>query len=384
MIVFFKRNTETGYATPVVLLDYTRSDDQYTEKEIYRAVDRAGLEILSIGFNSAALSVYSLNYAVAFKHSAINLADALKTSITVTVSNAPPELITLINVQQIVGQESALSLENATEMVVDAQNVFPYGVLFFDVYGPGGVTTTIARKFIVFGTSFNFDDRRVNSKMTIRGASFDSMVMRAKFNLDIDRKSFLVDQLRAKLTPAGFQVKPSDTGIATKTPLIARYYPPAPVNKILAMVCRDNGVLFDLDETKKIIKIQSLDSANPPDQPNPRKYCFRGTPPGEYLISTFAIQDYAGAVFKTEQSACELFDSVELYDDSRNAGLFATFRAEPAPVLGLQAYQFYVLEYTYLISSWESSLEIKATNNWMISNFRLDTLFENAVYQGTQ
>jgi hypothetical protein len=382
VIIFFKRSTDTNFATPVALLDYTRSDDQYTEKEIRKAVDRAGIEILNIPINSAALSVFSLNYAVRYKHSAINLADSLKTSVNVVIQNAPPELVTLINVQQLVGQESVLSLENATKMVVDAQNVFPYGVLFFDIAGPGGTTITLARKFMVYGTSFNFDERRINSKMVIRGASFDSMVMRLKFNLDIDKKSFLVDQLASKLTPAGYQVKASDTGIAHLTPVVARYYPPAPVNKILANVCRDNGVLFDLDEKNKIIKIQGLDSKNPPTLPNPRKFCFRGTPPGEWLISTFAVQDYAGAIFKTEMTGCELFDSVELFDDSRSAGLFATYRAKPAPVLGLQAYQFYVLEYEYLISAWESSLEIKATNNWLISNFRLDTLFENAVYSG--
>lgn len=381
MIIFFKRDTDSGYASPVALLDYTRSDDQYTEKEIRLNVDRAGIEILNIPINSAALSIFSLNYTLKYTHSAINLGDALKTAVTVTIQNAPPELVTLLNVQQIVGQESALSLENATKMVVDAQNVFPYGVAFIDTVGPAGTIETLARKFMVYGTSFNFDERRVNSKMTIRGASFESMVMRAKFNMDIDKKSFLVDQIRTKLAPSGYQVTPSDTGLAHLTPVIARYYPPAPINKILANVCRDNGVLFDLDEKNKTVKIQGLDSKNPPSLPNPRRFCFRGSPPGEYIISTFAVQDYAGAVFKTEMTGCELFDSVELYDDSKSSGLFATYRAQPVPMLGLQTYQFYVLEYEYTVSAWESSLQIKATNNWMISNFRLDTLFENAVYQ---
>lgn len=384
MIIFFKRKAGGDYATPVALLDYTRSDDQYTEKEIRQYVTKAGVELPALRVDPSALSVFSLNYAVKYKHSGINLGDSLKTQITVMIQNAPPELVTLINVQQIVGQETVMSLENATNMVVDAQNVFPYGVLFFDTVGPAGTTVTVARKFIVYGTSFNFDERRVNSKMTVHGASFDSMVMRLKFNLDIDKKSFLVDQLAAKLNPQGYQVKPSDTGISHLTPVVARYYPPAPVNRILANVCRDNGVLFELDEKNKIIKILSLDSKNPPQLPNPRKFCFRGTPPGEYLISTFAVQDYAGAIFKTEMTGIELFESVNLYDDSKNLGLFSTYRAKPAPVLGLQEYQFYVLEYEYTISIYESTLEVRATNNWLISNFRLDTLFENAVYQGTR
>ncbi len=368
---------------PVVVLDYTRSDDQWTEKEIRQKVGQAGL-ITGLAVDDTALSSYSLTYAVRYRHSGVALADALKTSVSIEIRNAPPSLSSLLNVRQIVGQESALSLGEATKRVIDAQNQFPLAVWFFKVEGPGGIQTTISKKFMIYKTGFNFDQKRVNSTLVMQGASFEDMVMRVRLNLSLNKESFLVDQLQAAFASTGYQITPSDTGIAHQTPVLERFYPPAPLNKILAAVCLDNGLWFDLDETNKKIKIQSLDSANPPKTALPKIFCFRGTPPGQYIVSGFSVQDYATAQVTTELTAVELFDTLRILDDSGGAGLFDNFRSEPG-VVGLKRlllYSFYVLSYEYSISSTESVLRLGLTNNWLLSNFKLDTLFENAVYSG--
>lgn len=386
MIIFFKRNAENGFSMPVALLDYTRSDDQYTEAEVLKFTREAAKTVFDTdaGVNYSALSIFSLSYKVVYRHSGINLQDALKTKVEVSIANAPPELSSLINVKQIVGQESALSLESATKLVIDAQNQFPYGVLFFDVPAAGGGFVTISKKFIVYGTVFNFDPKRINSTLEVKGAAFDSMVMRLQLAVNLNQKSFLIDQLRKALASTGYQITPSDTGVATATPVVERYYPPAPLNRILAAVCQDNGLFFDTDEKNKTIRIQGLDSKTPPKEFLPKRFCFRATPPGEYLISTFSVQDYACAQLRAELTGMELFSSIEIYNDSGADGLFDNFREKPGSVGSLKAYPFYVLQYAYILSSYESVLELYVANNWLLSNFKLSTLFENAVYAGVK
>lgn len=385
MIIFFKQSrTENVFATPFAVLDYTRSDDQYSRKEIEALVVEAG-NLVNVGYNSALLSVFSLDYAVVYKHTAVTIGDALKTSVGISISNAPPELSSLVNIKQIVGQESALSLGDSVKKVVDAQNQFPYGVLIYDIPGPAGTKKTVMKKFMVYGTTYNFDAKRINSTLQIRGASFDSMVMRLQMRMNIDKAKPLVAQIQAALAPTGFKITaPAD--MAAKLPVASRYYPPAPVNKILANVCRDNGIFFDLDSDNKTVKLISLNSENNPAYLSliPTKFSFRGHVSGSSIISTFSVQDYATATFKTEPQDLSLFDSVIIYNDSDASDLFGNFRADPAPygLKKVKGYNFYILQLILTVSRTESTLTITGTNNWLISNFKLDTLFENAVYSG--
>lgn len=373
-----KENT----VTPLVVLDYTRSDDQWSDSEIREQVQTAGNMLNLENSFPEPFTVFSLNYVVAFRHTAVNMGDALKTSVNLSISNAPAALSSLINVKQIVGQESAISLQDATAKIVDAQNEFPQGVFIFNFPGPAGIMQKIARKFVVYGTAFNFDAKRVNSTLEVRAASFDSMVMRLALKMDINKKAPLFDQIQKAIAILKYSVTCTEA-IGNLIPVIARYYPPAPLNKILANVCRDNAIFFDIDEDKKIVHLQSLKSENTPSDFFPQNFCFRGYYPGADLISTFSVQDYATASFSTEIADIGLFDSVIVWDDSDAEGLFANFRSgEPYGLRAVLSYLFYVLEYELHWSSYESKLVIRGTNNWLISNFKLDTLFENAVYAG--
>ena len=191
MIIFFKKNSLAGYSSPIALVDYTRSDDQFSLLEIQRLVlQTAGKQ--SIAVNVADLSVFSLDYTVEHMHSAVNLGDALKSKTTVTVSNAPPELVALVQVQQIVGQETALSLQNGLGKILDPKNEFSRGVVISKTSGPLG-DQNLVRDFIVYGTVYNFDPRRINSTLLIKGAAFDSMVMRIQLAFDLKKTLPLVD-----------------------------------------------------------------------------------------------------------------------------------------------------------------------------------------------
>ena len=191
----------------------------------------------------------------------------------------------------------------------------------------------------------------------------------------------------------GYQVA-CDSSLESAKPVYTKHYPPAPMNQILRDVCQDNGLLFDLDTDKKLVKLQTLDSNKAPDSdPNgnnrpPIKFCFRGTIPGAYIIGPFSIQDYATATFESEITDLNLFDSILIFDDSGAPELFANFSpfsSMPVPFHApqvIKSFKFYILEYEFFFTPTKSTTRCIATNNWFVSNFRLDTLFENAVFAG--
>lgn len=387
MIICFKLDSETGISNPVVVVDYTRTDDQWSFAEIQEQVANAGVELLGGSFNPVTPSnVYSLDYSMSFRHSGVNLGDALKTSVKITVSNAPAEMIALMNIQQLVGSESALSLENAVAKVVDPQNQFPVGLFIFKYTDVAGYEQKLSRKFTVYGTTFNFDARRISSRLEIRAASFDSVVMRLALAVNMDKKLPIAGQITSALsstTLRDFQVSFDPVSLGTLPPVLDRYYPPATLNKVLADFCQDNGLFFDIDETAKKVVFKSASSANPPTVSDlPSTLCFRNRVPASALIATFSVSDYATATIGSEILDVNLFDPVDVYDDSDAKDLFSNFRKNGLPYKTIDGYRFFVMEYQYTFSAHTSALTIRGTNNWLVSNFKLDTIFEPAVYKG--
>lgn len=389
MIIFFKKDRILRTFDPVVLVDYTRSDDQWSRAKIQEQVLKCGallqLSLPGVNFSSIVSEVFSLDYSVSYRHSAVNIADSLKTYCEITVSNAPSKLASLVSLNQIFGQESVMSLENAVSKVADAKVEFPFGFLVFETPG-APVPMTIVRQLIVYSTNFNFDQKRINSTLKLKGAAFDSMVVRLAFSMNITKEAPLASQVAAELAKFGWVTAP-DRNISAVLPVVARYYPPAPIANVLTELCRDNGLWFDIDREKGVVTLKSLQSFSvPPPQLMPVQLSFRSTVPLTYLISTFSVQDYAGLQYKTELFDVSLFDTHFIFNDSGAADLFENFRPSPLTSpnprggLPLLSYSAYVLEYEMIINSHETALRIKATNNWLLSNIRLDTLFENAVY----
>lgn len=405
MIIFFRQYGPPGsVSSPVALVDYTRSDDQWKFEDIQKSVIQAAQSLDVASYIPITKStVYSLSYSVKFKHSAVNLADSLKTSIEINIKNAPTALSSLLNVKQLVGQQSVLSLTNATAKIVDPKNSLPQGMFFFKTLPLAGLgqQTILSRSFVVYGTSFNFDAKRTTSQLVLRGGSFDSMVMRLNLAFNITLKTPLLSQIQTAVAGAQYTVSAyGDDGsfLSGKLPTVEKYYAPKPLNRILWDVCNDNGITFDINEEKKQIVLKLLASNSPPPKlPFQNKYSFRGFAPGpgSYIIAEFNILDYATALFRTEAALMSLFDSFLIFDDSvvgsallkasGETNLFQNMAlADPPtfPTRGgpISIYQFYVLEYEYDFDDSVSAMTIRGTNNWLISNFKLDHYMENAIY----
>lgn len=383
MILFFKKG-RLGSVNPIAVVDYTRSDDQYSRPQILRKALSIGTDITKSVVNGAALQVFSLSYQIHYRHSGVQLGASLKTSCEMNIDNAPAELTSLINLQAVTGQESVLSLQNAVKKVLDPEVEFPYCAVVFKT-APSLIDTDIVRSFIVYSMSYNYDSKRVNNTLALKGGNFDSMVMRLNLAVQLKTTLPLVTQLQTSLASTGYRIT-SDPSIAALPPVIERYYPPAALNTILSEVCKDNGLFYDLNTDEKKISLKSLSKIDAPIGVFNSKFCFRGQVSRANIISNFSIKDFATVVFEAEIEDVNLFDVITIYDDSGTDGtLFDSFRKSALPprfkgTTPIYAYDFSILQYEYMDSRTKTTVRITATNNWLVSNFRLETFLENAVY----
>lgn len=384
MLIFFKQQAEK-YVQPIVLLDYTRSDEQYTEKDIVEKVLSSSKATGKTPLVTQ-LEIFSLNYRVVYSHSGINPASSLKTSATIEIDNAPSTLTNLVNVKQFTSQESALALESTIKAIIDPQVQFPTCVMILRNGSNVFKNVDISRNFIIYSTAFNFDGRRISSSLVLSGASFSSMVIQLQTAVDIKKIKPLVSQLKTSLASTKYTFK-ADASITSVLPKVERYYPPATMNSILSSIAKDTGLYIDIDDDTKTVNIKSLDPNSKPKSLSSKTFCFRGMVPGAKMISNFSVQDFSRAVFETEIEDVKIFDSILVYDDSSADLLFENFIEFPVPFITpyggnpIKAYQFYVQEYTYSDDRIQTKLKLTATNNWVVSNFKLNSFLENAIYK---
>ncbi len=382
MIIIYKPgNGDT--VDPIVIIDYTRSDEQYSEAQIMRYVSSLGVQAAKgKGINTANLKIYSLDYACSFTHSGINYGDAIKTKFQATIENAPMSLVGALNIKQYISEENINSLSNASRSIIDPEVFFPTGAMVIKTNSNS--TDTITRTFMLYSTPFNFDSRRLNSSLILQGADYDSMVIRLQFAVSLKKNTPLVSQLSTILSGQGYTVN-SDDSLTSTFPVVERYYPPAPINAVISEVCRDNNLAYRINSDEKTIYIKSLSPSDKPDRYG-NGMCFNGYVTGAKIMSSFSLQNYASCTFEAEAFDAELFESLTVYDDSMTEGQFANLRQMPGVYMAgsvpVKKYRFYVLEYTYTDNRYKTSVTIRGTNNWLINNFKLDSFLENKIYTG--
>lgn len=375
MIIIFRPEIEGTYQ-PVVILDYTRSDEQWNEKQINNYVKEFTPEDT---INLKQTIIYSLDYDMAYSHNGVVYGDALKTQFECKIINAPIGLINLINIQQFTSQQNLEALEALKNAVIDPQIKFPSGGFVLK----SSDSRFIKRRFIIYSTPFNFDSRRINSTLYLRGAEFDTMVMRLKFSMNIKKGQGLIPQLRAILST--YNITTNSNGISeTQEPVIAKYYQPGPIDTILNEVCQDNKIGYN--RNNGIINFQSLSPNAPPSQIVLEKLSFANIVGNTKLISTFSLNNYASCNFKSEIFDINLYSSIAVYNDSLSQGLFQPLVKIPGSdeTVGsntISAYRFYVQAYKFIDSKYETSVSITGTNNWLVTNFKIDSLLENAIYK---
>lgn len=370
MIIIYKQATLADVFDPVVLIDYTRSDENYSPAQIKNLVRNNKPDAALF---LSAERVYSVDYSASYSHNGVVYGDALRTQFTATVKNPPTDLVSLLNIKQIVSKQNLGALDEAVSRVINSQVVFPYGVMIVkDLTGK-----SIKRKFIVFSTPVSSDQRRTQTTLTINGGGFSDAVMNLNFAIQLNRDETLRVQLTRALSELGFNVL--FNGLQTRVPSVAKYYPPAPLARILQEIGKDNNVITSLGD--KVVYFYSASPNEPPPSDIVADFSFNNSRSGTKLISNFGLQNYVAAEFLSEAFDVQLFTSVRVYDDSGSSTLFANLSAMPEGIKDThKPYRFYVQGYTLNDSRFETSARVTATNNWLVSVVKLDALFENKVY----
>lgn len=382
MLIFYKDSSVAGSVDPVVVVDYTRSDEQYSKAEILKYVAAVGMKAVKEKYiNFGFLEVFALSYSMFYRHRGINYGDSLKTEFVAQIKNAPINLVNLLNVKFYTSQENIDAIKTGVNKVVDPQVFFPVGG--FVIKPDADSSSVIIRTFMVYSTPYVTDDKRTSNTLTIKGAGFDAMVMRLKSAVSIKKSLPLLSQLTSIFGAMGFAITYDMPSLATMMPSVDRYYPPATVVKVLNEIAIDNKFAFDIDYDLQKISIVGFDS-EPIGIDFGQILCFNGRVLGADLISKFSLQDYVSCHIESKAFDVNLYDTVTVYNDTGDDAQFENLRRaafDPTPTI-YTGYRFYVLEYTYYDDRERTTIEIRGTNNWILSVFRLDTLLEAKVFAG--
>lgn len=386
MLIFYVPDS-FGALDPIVICDYTRSDEQYTTIQIQRFALELGVEQNPTKFilPVAPYNIFSLDYTMKYTHSGISYGDSLKTKFTAVITNPPIELANLLNIKQYGSTQNVQVLsDKLTSSIINPRISFPTGAFVIKPNSNASLADTIERTFMVYKTSFYMDDKRSNSYLTIDGAAFDSMVIRLSFSADIDKRLPLMGQLKILGGKAGFLVT-SDPAVESVMPTVSKFYAPQPVDKVINEICLDNNLMADVDSTGKTIHIKSL-TPNSASLIPQAVLCFNGLISTAKLVSKFTLQNYYSCDIESEAFDCDLFDYVTVYDDTMNGDQFYNLNKIPFPlILGTSVtngYKFYVLEYSYEDNRLKTSINFRGTNNWVLSNLKIDNFLESKIYGG--
>ncbi len=373
---------------PIVIVDYTRSDEQYTLAEMKSYALQFASNLITNG-KIAGLSdpvVYSLDYSMSFTHTGVNFdKEALKTKFNATIKNAPSDLVALLKIRQVVSAQNLELLSQALSQVVDPQIIFPTGG--FVVRTPDKKIVT--RQFTIYSTPYKADQRRVNTTLNLIGGGYEDAVMRLKLSFNLNKELTLSEQLTPKLSALGYTVNyakktnsvdgASLPDVELLKPITSKYYSPAPLENLLSQICQDNNLISRISANSILFLKPAPDS--PPPSDIKVSLSFVNSIPNTKLISNFLSTNYAGGEFECELFDVTLYDSVAVYDDSGQPGLFANLtRITNLAYRNFIPYRFYVQAYTITDSRFTTSLSMTATNNWLLSVVKVDAIFENKIY----
>ncbi len=386
MLIFYTP-TEGIALDPIVICDYTRSDEQYSIEQIQFYVNSLGILqnpgkiILPVDPRN----IFSLDYKMQYSHGGAEYGDSLKTKFTCQIINPPQELVSLLNIKQYGSSQNIKTLSKTlTNAILDPQIQFPTGAFVIQPYATSDLVDTIERTFMVYSTTFNYDERRTNAFLTINGAAFDSMVIRLEFSANIDKDEPLILQLQDIVSDSDLRIN-ADPSLASFFPVVSKYYSPQPAAKLINEICLDNELMSDFDSQSKTITIKSL-TPNSASLEQTEVLCFNGEVQGALIINQFALQNYYSCDIESEAFNAKLFDYVTVCDDTRTRGQFENLNESPFPIPAgattVKGYKFYVLQYTYEDSRAKTTIKFRGTNNWLLSNLKLDNFLEAKIYSG--
>lgn len=378
--------SETGKIQPVVLIDALRSDDRFGTLEISAAVNRTPKPLSSLGLEKPV--VFSVEYSATYSQTGVNPGDSWRARFFGTVKNPPAVMVDMFSPEFFASTESMAALTAVVQRVVNPQTTIVYAKMC--VRGVAGI---VEKNFVAYAAPHRPIPGTTDTEMQIMGAAFDDLIIKSKKAIRFVTTKPLKAQLEKWLPEFknkivwGTKENPLD---ANRKPLSNLFRPAMPLNEALGELCTQNQLTYTIED-KQIIFLDTR-AGGSPKTAGQIEGSFLGT--AGIMIYNFALSNYTQGQFNADIFDVKMFSSITIYNDIRSAvftGLnkiasqpeqkksffrtVATLVSKP-----IDKYGFYIIAYDLTDGRDIKQLKITATNNWLVSQAKVEALLEGQVY----
>lgn len=362
---------------PVVIIDAMSSDDRFTETEIQKlAKDNSPTSSLTTPV------IFSCEYSAQFEHIGMPLGAAIKTRFAGTLKSPPAILVDAFSPKFLTDSQSVEQLADSLSTIPNAQTHITYAAMVFRTQSGG----TVSRQFIIYAAPMFPDAFGTTVTMYLTGALIDDVMIKTTTFCQIDKKSTLKSQLDALLSsqsPAlvgNYKDAPAQINSIPATEILLK---PMKLFNLLSEICLQNKMLFTIDYAKSRVNFYGQGNDNAPKTLDytPPKFSFLGS--AGYIAWGLGVENYTNVKFKTSIFDCQLFTKIVLYNDI-NSAFFGRLTKNPKLSSALKSvadtYDAWIIRYIMRWNRQETVCEVTASNNWLMSQFRVDALLETAIY----
>lgn len=386
MIILYRRMGAFDIVQPVVLIDALRSDDRFGTSEIADIVEKVPKALN--GFRLEKPIVFSVEYSATYSQTGVNPGDSWRARFFGTVKNPPAFMVSMFSPRFFASTESMEALTAVVQRVVNPETTIVYAKMC--VRGVAGI---VEKNFVAYAAPHRPIPGTTDTEMQIHGAAFDDLIIKAKKAIRFVTTEPLKAQLEKWLPEFknkivwGTKENPLDVN---RKPLSNLFCPAAPLNDALGSLCTQNLLTYDIDNG--VLTFLDTRAGGSPKTAGQIEGSFLGT--AGIMIYNFALSNYTQGQFSADIFDVKMFSSITIYNDIRSAvftGLnkiasqpeqkksffrtVATLVSKP-----IDKYGFYIIAYDLTDGRDIKQLKITATNNWLVSQAKVEALLEGQVY----
>jgi hypothetical protein len=386
MIIFYPAVSDAPI-NPIVIMDALDSSDRYSDAEVKALVLKnvpSGVNInilalASISIETASVvndpSIFSCTYDFEFSHNSIPLGEGIKTQFIGSISSPPAALVAQFSPKYFTSAQSLDQMSNAFSKIANPQTTITHAALVVRDQN----NNYISRKFITYAAQVQPDPYGSTTTMIIHGASIDDILIKSEVAFMLDKKLPLMGQLSSMLSKAGYTAV-FGTFAVYDNPVSDKLFQPMSMRELLDEICLQNKLVYKIED--KVVTFYS--QTDKPLDATKSEFSFLGYKGA--LAWAVGVENYANIKFKTSYFDARLFQPITIYNDIKSAffaGLNASGNAALVssflPIAPL-SYDASIIRYVLRRTPDEIVAEVTATNNWLLSQMRIDGILQASVY----
>lgn len=373
MIIFYIKQDGTvdpttgvnmsGSLSPVVIINALDSSDRFSEKEIIAAAQSNAPEAGLL----AAPAVYSCLYEYEYSHNGIPLGEGIKTQFSGIISSPPAALVAKFSPKYFTSAQSIDQMADVLSNIANPQTTITHAA----IVEKDQTGIIISRKFIAYSAQVIPDTFGATTTMAIHGAAISDLLIKSEVAYMLSKDIPLSTQLTDLLQKAGYQVA-FQTQAVYKNPVAGKLFQPMAVMEVLDEICIQNKLIPAI--LNNVVTIYS--QTDKPYEADVAKFSFLGY--SGALAWAIGVENYANIKFKTSFFDARLFQPITVYNDIQSE--FFSGLAKNGGVGKYDAYGANIIRYSIRRTAEEIITEVTATNNWLLSQVRVDGILESSVY----